>query len=309
MSENQVQYKTISASEAGQRIDNYLLKICKSAPRSLIYRIIRKGEVRVNKKRIKPLYRLCAGDEVRVPPLRLSEINSLTPQISACDKIRQRIIYEDDEMIAINKPSGMAVHGGSGIQYGAIETLRALYPELQLELVHRLDRDTSGILLIAKKRSSLLFLQQQFVTNKINKEYSALVKGRWLEGKRQVNVPLRKNTLQSGERMVIIAADGKPSCTDFIPKQLFKLASLLTVRLHTGRTHQIRVHATHIGFPLAGDDKYGDKAFNREMKTYGLHRLFLHAEQLTFTHPKTAALMTLTAPLADELTQCLSRLE
>lgn len=300
----------IDAERAGQRIDNFLLTRLKGAPKSLIYRILRKGEVRVNKGRIKPTYRLQAGDMVRIPPVRLEESRPARPGERVLQRVEQSIIYEDKRLLILNKPSGLAVHGGSGLSYGLIEALRALRPEAPyLELVHRLDRETSGCLIIAKKRSTLRTLHELLRNNQINKQYLALIKGDWGGGDRAIEAPLRKNTLRSGERMVIVSEDGKPARSLFRPLCANAQASLMQIKLDTGRTHQIRVHALHSGHPIAGDEKYGDEIFNTEMKRLGLKRLFLHAVSLAFTLPDDGQRFSVTAPLPPELDGVLKKLD
>ena len=300
----------IEPDQAGQRIDNFLLSRLKGAPKSLVYRILRKGEVRVNKGRIKPTYRLQAGDMVRIPPVRLDESRPERPGERVLQRVEQSIIYEDKRLLILNKPSGMAVHGGSGLSYGIIEALRALRPEAPyLELVHRLDRETSGCLIIAKKRSALRLLHELLRSNQVDKQYLTLIKGDWGGGDRTIEAPLRKNTLRSGERMVIVSDDGKPARSLFRPLCSNARASLMQVKLDTGRTHQIRVHALHSGHPIAGDDKYGDETFNTEMKNLGLKRLFLHAVRLTFTLPDDGQRFAITAPLPSELENVLNKLD
>lgn len=293
----------IDDERAGQRIDNFLMARLKKVPKSRIYRLLRKGEVRVNKGRIKPDYRLQAGDQVRIPPVRL--VATQTPEApsnNALETIKNAIIYQDDNVLVINKPSGMAVHGGSGIQYGVIEALRALFPrEHHLELVHRLDRDTSGCLMVARKRSVLKHLHEQLRNNAIRKSYVALVKGQWTGGKTTIEAPLKKNIQQSGERMVRVDPTGKPAQSIFKPLRVFTDTTLVEVELITGRTHQIRVHAVHAGHPIAGDDKYGQRGFNLTMKQRGLNRLFLHAKSLSFTLPGSDTAVTVVAPLGAEL--------
>ena len=259
-----VQFLTISDDEAGQRIDNYLLSKLKGVPKSLMYRIVRKGEVRINKGRVKPEYKLQAGDILRIPPVRISEKEQ--PQISnKLNKVNQlgnQIIFEDDYLLAINKPSGIAVHGGSGLSFGVIEALRALRPEARfLELVHRLDRDTSGILLIAKKRSVLRHLHEQLRIKTIQKDYLALVRGQWQSHCKVVQAPLLKNELSGGERIVRVSEQGKPSETRFSIEERYIAATLIKASPITGRTHQIRVHTQYAGHPIALDDKYGDAEF------------------------------------------------
>ncbi len=306
----QVQLLTIEAEHDGQRIDNFLKTQLKGVPKSLIYRILRKGEVRVNKKRIKPEYKLCTGDEVRVPPVRVAEKNELpSANLGSIQRLESQILFEDDAMIVLNKPSGMAVHGGSGLSFGVIEGLRALRPEARfLELVHRLDRDTSGVLLVAKKRSALRSLHEQLRVKTMRKQYLALVRGQWQPHVKVVNAPLRKNDLQSGERVVRVSSDGKPSETRFRIARQFADATLVECSPITGRTHQIRVHTQHAGHPIACDDKYGEAAFDEKMRAQGLKRLFLHAWKLSFTHPADDREMQVEAPLSPELEAFLGKL-
>jgi 23S rRNA pseudouridine955/2504/2580 synthase len=305
-----VQTVTVGEESSGQRIDNFLLKHLKGVPKSRIYRILRKGEVRVNKGRIKPEYRLKSGDLVRIPPIRVSDKPApAKPGAGLQQVLEQSILYEDKALLVLNKPSGLAVHGGSGVSLGVIEALRAMRPEARfLELGHRLDRDTSGCLVIAKKRSALRAFQQLLREDGMEKVYLALVMGRWQGGKRGIDAPLRKNTLQSGERIVRVSPDGKPSLSIFTPETIYKDCSLMRVKLVTGRTHQVRVHARHSGHPIAGDDKYGDEGFNRQMAALGLKRLFLHARELRFTLPEHATIHV-QAPLDDNLQQTLNKLE
>lgn len=308
--QQQVQLLTIEAEHEGQRIDNFLKTQLKGVPKSLIYRILRKGEVRVNKKRIKPEYKLCPGDEVRVPPVRVAEKNELpSANLGSIQRLESQILFEDDAMIVLNKPSGMAVHGGSGLSFGVIEGLRALRPDARfLELVHRLDRDTSGVLLVAKKRSALRSLHEQLRVKTMRKQYLALVRGQWQPHVKVVNAPLRKNDLQSGERVVRVSSDGKPSETRFRIARQFAEATLVECSPITGRTHQIRVHTQHAGHPIACDDKYGEAAFDEKMRSQGLKRLFLHAWKLTFTHPVDGREVLIEAPLAPELDNFLNKL-
>lgn len=309
-----VQFVEISADHAGQRIDNYLLCQLKGVPKSMIYRILRKGEVRVNKGRIKPEYRLKKGDLVRIPPVRQSQQKSTekAPK-GVVNDIESRILYEDKRIIVINKPSGLAVHGGSGLNYGLIETLRQIRPnEKQLELVHRLDRDTSGCLIVAKKRSALRRLHEQLRQGTMEKHYLALVKGKWKGPGQWVDAPLVKNVVRSGERLVFVDPQGKEARTQFIPFSVGTEASLMSIKLDTGRTHQIRVHAKHIHYPIAGDSKYGDAEFNRLVKNKGLKRLFLHAQSLKFHLPDTETgkdvPIEVKAPLDETLLKVLSNL-
>ncbi len=310
-----VQFVEISADHAGQRIDNYLLCKLKGVPKSMVYRILRKGEVRVNKGRIKPEYRLKQGDLVRIPPVRQSEKKTGGKASDAVLRdIESRILYEDKRILVINKPSGLAVHGGSGLSYGLIETLRELRPnDKQLELVHRLDRDTSGCLIVAKKRSALRRLHEQLREGSMDKRYLALLKGKWEGTSKWVDAPLLKNVIRSGERLVFVDEKGKDARTQFIPFSVAKEASLMEVKLDTGRTHQIRVHAQHLGYPIAGDSKYGDDEFNRELKKIGLKRLFLHAFSLRFHLPDVETgenvPIKVEAPLDDKLLKVLKKLE
>ncbi|MFC3121659.1 23S rRNA pseudouridine(955/2504/2580) synthase RluC [Agaribacter flavus] len=298
----QVQFLSITDDNAGQRIDNYLLSKLKGVPKSKIYRILRKGEVRVNKKRVKPEYKLNVGDAVRVPPVRLDEKQSAQPSNKAIDIINKSILFEDDRLIVINKPSGIAVHGGSGLNYGVIEGLRASRAQQDfLELVHRLDRDTSGCLVIAKKRSALRNLHQQLRDNQVNKVYHALVKGTWPKRLQKVDAPLLKNLLQGGERMVQVHPEGKPSKTLIKLLRTGENMSLIECKPVTGRTHQIRVHCLHAGHPIANDSKYGDKAFDQRIKDLNCNRLFLHAYQLSFLHPHTEKTVHFTAPYDQQL--------
>lgn len=301
----------VAAGEEGQRIDNFLLTRLKGVPKTRIYRILRTGEVRVNSGRIKPSYRVQAGDSVRIPPIRQAEQEAPSrPGDRVLELVAGSIIYEDKGLLVVNKPSGLAVHGGSGLSYGLIEALRALRPEAPfLELGHRLDRDTSGCIVIAKKRSVLRAFHELLREGGSDKRYLALLKGRWRGGERRVNAPLRKNVTQSGERMVRVADDGKPALTIFRPVTIYKNATLVEAELITGRTHQVRVHAAHIGHPIAGDDKYGDEAFNKQMAEVGLKRLFLHASALSFTLPESGQEVHVSAPLPPELRAALDRLE
>jgi 23S rRNA pseudouridine955/2504/2580 synthase len=306
-----VRLLVIDAEQEGQRIDNYLKTQLKGVPKSLIYRILRKGEVRVNKKRIKPEYKLIAGDEVRVPPVRVAEPNELpSAKLSSIQALEAMILFEDDALIVLNKPAGMAVHGGSGLSFGVIEALRSLRPESRfMELVHRLDRDTSGCLLIAKKRSVLKSLHEQLRLKTMRKQYSALVRGQWQAHVKVVNAPLLKNVLQSGERIVRVNPEGKPSETRFHILKRFAEATLVEASPITGRTHQIRVHTAHAGHPIACDDKYGEATFDGKMRGLGLQRLFLHASRLTFRHPVDDKDMTMEAPLDPHLQAFLNKLD
>lgn len=304
---SRVQMVEIDAEDADQRIDNYLLRILKGVPRSRIYRLLRKGEVRVNRGRVRADYRLAAGDQVRIPPVTTAAAKA-GPGPAPGRQLAGRILYEDDRLLVVDKPAGMAVHGGSGLSFGVIEALRAARPEAKfLELVHRLDRETSGCLILAKRRSALRALHEQLRENRMDKRYFALVRGR-VAGRQRVDAPLRRNQLRGGERMVQVAEDGKPARTDFSLAESLPGASLVEAVLHTGRTHQIRVHAAHLGHPLAGDDKYGDPDFNRALKARGLNRLFLHAHLIAFDHPATGERVQVSAPLDAELHGVLEKL-
>ncbi|MCP2232941.1 23S rRNA pseudouridine(955/2504/2580) synthase RluC [Erwinia aphidicola] len=303
-----VHFIAISADEAGQRIDNFLRTQLKGVPKSMIYRILRKGEVRVNKKRIKPEYKLEAGDEVRIPPVRVAEREeeNVSPKLTKVAALEGAIVYEDDHILVMNKPSGTAVHGGSGLSFGVIEGLRALRPQARfLELVHRLDRDTSGILLVAKKRSALRSLHEQLREKGMQKDYLALVRGQWPSHVKAVRAPLMKNILQSGERIVKVNSEGKPSETLFKVEERYAIATLVKASPVTGRTHQIRVHTLHAGHPIAFDDRYGEAEFDMQLSGTGLKRLFLHAAALRFTHPASGEVMRVEAPLDDQLKRCL----
>ncbi|MBC3767855.1 23S rRNA pseudouridine(955/2504/2580) synthase RluC [Neptunicella marina] len=306
----QVRFVTVEPDLQGQRIDNFLRTQLKGVPKSLLYRIVRKGEVRVNKKRIKPEYKLQSGDIIRIPPVRVAESNDApSVKLNKVATLESHILYEDDYLLVVNKPSGMAVHGGSGLSFGLIEALRALRPGQKfLELVHRLDRDTSGVLMVAKKRSVLKNLHEQLRDKTVDKRYLALVNGQWPESRFKVKAPLNKNTLQSGERMVSVHPDGKPSETRYKVMQSFKNATLVEAFPVTGRTHQIRVHCQYAGHPIACDDKYGDKEFDQHMRDLGLNRLFLHAHRISFYHPKKEATVSFEAPLESSLQQCLVKL-
>jgi 23S rRNA pseudouridine955/2504/2580 synthase len=306
-----VQFIEITVHQAGQRIDNFLLSLEKGVPKSRIYRALRKGEVRVNKGRIKQTYKLQTGDVVRVPPLRVAEKTTPTQVHDALkNELLSAIIFEDDAMLVLNKPAGLAVHAGSQIQLGVIEALRLIKPELPfLELVHRLDRDTSGCLLLAKSRDSLLNLQQQMLSDGIDKRYLTLLKGVMAETEQLVEQPLQKNTLSSGERMVRVEPAGKKAKTLFMQRDKVNIAQLTEVKLFTGRTHQIRVHAAWSGHPVAGDEKYGDREFNKSMKSFGLKRLFLHAWRLGIRHPLTDTPLQLEAPLPSALSNVIEKLQ
>jgi len=305
-----VQLLEIGPEAAGQRIDNFLRTQLKGAPKTLIYRILRKGEVRVNKGRIKPEYKLQAGDLVRVPPLRLAERDEPAPLAQGLlERLEAAILHEDKSLIVLNKPAGIAVHGGSGLSYGVIEALRQLRPDARdLELVHRLDRDTSGLLMVAKKRSMLRHLHEALRGDGVDKRYMALVRGHWPSARKQVSAPLQKNTLRSGERMVEVSDEGKDALTVFrVLRRFGEFATLVEAKPVTGRTHQIRVHARHAGYPIAGDPKYGDEDFTREIRSLGGRRLFLHAYALVVPLPEGGELR-LEAPVDEMWEQTVERL-
>ncbi len=304
-----VQFLTVPDELAGQRINNFLQARLKGVPRSRIYRILRKGEVRVNKGRVKAEYKLGAGDVVRVPPVRAAE---QAPAPVAGDQLRQlveaSILYDAKGLLVINKPTGLAVHGGSGVRLGLIEVLRQMYPQSPfIELVHRLDRDTSGAIMIARKRSVLQHVQAELRTGRVGKSYLALAAGKWPRGRRVVEAPLRKNTLKSGERMVSVDPEGKPSETRFRVLERFKGATLVSAEPVTGRTHQIRVHAQFVGCPLAGDAKYTADEVNREFRELGLRRLFLHSALVRCTLPDGEK-VEVKAPISAELESVLAAL-
>jgi len=302
---------SVDAESAGQRIDNYLGRLLKGVPKSHVYRILRSGEVRLNGRRVRPDARVSAGDTVRVPPIR----TAATPARAHPGPAEAlSILHEDDHLLAVDKPAGLAVHGGSGIAHGLIESLRAARPQARfLELVHRLDRDTSGVLLVAKRRAALTELHRMLRDGEIDKRYLVLVRGRWRDEKRTVRLPLHSYSTREGERRVRVDdAAGREAVTTFRRLQVWRdrdpPLALLEADLLTGRTHQIRVHLTHLGFPLAGDEKYGDFAWNRQLAREGLKRMFLHASRLSFVHPATAVPMTVESPLSPDLAAYLGRL-
>tara|TARA_R110001599_G_scaffold347855_1_gene574525 strand:- start:5470 stop:6459 length:990 start_codon:yes stop_codon:yes gene_type:complete len=307
----QVRFITVDSEDAGQRIDNFLVKTLKGVPKSMLYRLLRKGEIRVNKKRTKPEYKLVDEDIIRVAPIRVSEnTNTVSTQLNVVANLEKQILFEDERLIVINKPSGMAVHGGSGLSFGLIEALRALRPDARmLELVHRLDRDTSGCLVVAKKRSALRHLHEQLRNKTVQKFYHALVKGRWSTKLTRVSEGLKKNDLKSGERVVVVDnINGKESETRFKVLQHYKNATLVRAFPVTGRTHQIRVHCQTKGHSIACDAKYGHEDFDLEMKKLGLKRLFLHAASIEFIHPLSNERIKIEAPLEPSLEKLLNKL-
>ena len=305
-----VKFNPIDDDRVGPRIDKFLMTQLKGAPKSLIYRIVRKGEVRVNKGRIKPDYKLKNGDLVRVPPVKLPAPNAPPAVGKGLEKqLREAILYESVGLLIINKPHGLAVHGGSGINLGLIESLRQLYPnERSLELVHRLDRDTSGCIMVAKKRSTLRGIHAQLREGGIDKVYQALVIGGWPRSCQKVDAPLMKNVVQSGERMVRVAQEGKRSITRYRVLQNLGPFTLIEAKPITGRTHQIRVHCQHMGHPIVGDPKYGLDDVNLMQRQLGLNRLFLHAAQLRLVDPSTDKKIDVRAPLDQRLQSAVERL-
>ena len=303
-----VRHVDIDASRQGQRLDNFLLGQLKGVPKSHVYRILRRGEVRVNSARAAPSYRLQEGDKVRIPPIRTSQPVQ-TRGSQRFEWLLGLTLYEDRDILVLNKPGGLAVHGGSGIGAGLIEGLRELRPDVpMMELAHRLDRDTSGCLLLAKNRPALLALHEMLREGRIEKHYLALVKGRWRGGPRRVSARLMRDRVRGRERLVGVSDEGRAAVSLFDPKRRCGPATLVDIRLDTGRTHQARVHAAHIGHPIAGDEKYGDWEFNRELRDLGLRRLFLHAARLRFAHPATGAKIEVTADLPSDLENVLERL-
>jgi 23S rRNA pseudouridine955/2504/2580 synthase len=307
-----VQHFEVSEDEAGQRLDNYVHKHLGEVPRSKVYRVIRKGEVRVNGHRAGPDTRLQAHDKIRIPPVRIRPPEEIgRPSVDLQETILKAIVYEDARLLVIDKPSGIAVHGGSGVSFGVIEALRAARPDEHLELAHRLDRDTSGCLIVARNTATLrvvhALLREENTT--FEKRYLTLLKGPWDLGKKRIDAPLRTDTRVGGERTVRVDASGKPSLSEFRPVQFFgRRATLMEVNLLTGRTHQIRVHAQHAGHPVAGDEKYGDETFNEEMRTLGLSRMFLHASSVGFEWPNGGGQFSVNAPLPPELAKVVDRL-
>jgi len=305
LSKESVTWVEIDEGSEGQRIDNFLFRHLKGVPKSHIYRILR-GEVRVNKKRINQTYRLQSGDLLRIPPIRVAE----KPEADYVPAAEFPILYEDEALLAINKPAGTAVHGGSGVSFGVIEQMRRARPQARfLELVHRLDRETSGVLLLAKKRSALTAMHEIMREGNSDKRYFALVLGQWQNARQHVRLPLHKFDTPQGEKRVMVREDGQAAHTIFSLQQSWPGFSLLEAELKTGRTHQIRVHLSHLGFPIAGDAKYGDFARNKELVKQGLKRMFLHAHTISFNHPLTQEPLRIVAPLAPELQKFLDRLD
>jgi len=307
---NSVSLVTVDEGGEGQRIDNFLARHLKGVPKSHIYRILRSGEVRVDSKRVEATHRLQMGEVVRIPPVRVAAPAEKVGIAPAMPRFTESIVYEDDAMLVLDKPAGMAVHGGSGISRGVIEQLRWERPQAKfLELAHRLDRETSGILLVGKKRSALTKLHEMMRENHMRKRYLVLVKGHWQEQKKRVVLPLKKYDLENGEKRVAVEAGGQHSETIFRLKQNLGEFSLLEAELVTGRTHQLRVQLAHLGFPIAGDDKYGDFALNKQLQKRGLKRMFLHSAETALHHPLTGEQLKLIAPLPKELDKFLNCLK
>jgi 23S rRNA pseudouridine955/2504/2580 synthase len=301
-------YCIIEKQQADQRIDNFLVTQLRNVPKSHIYRLLRKGEVRVNKKRIKPSYRIQENDSIRIPPVQFTaQVKDYCPSDKLISLLKNSVLYEDEDLLIINKPSGIPVHGGSGIQGGVVNALRFIFPEMKfLELAHRLDRETSGCLILAKKRSVLKEIHELLREGKVTKIYQLLVLGCWPSEKTTVELSLLKNQIRSGERMVQVADEGKQSITHFKPLHYYSCATLLQANLDTGRTHQIRVHTSYYGHPVAGDEKYGDKAFNRLVTKLGCKRLFLHAIEVCFELDNGNKVISVQAELPKDLQKLLT---
>ncbi|MGE5386726.1 MAG: RluA family pseudouridine synthase [Betaproteobacteria bacterium] len=309
---NSVTHAVIGEEEAGQRLDNWLIRHCKGVPKSHLYRILRSGEVRVNSGRVDATYRLKIDDKLRIPPIRLAERPVDAIDDAAKQRVELPILFEDDALLAIDKPEGVAVHGGSGVSFGVIEALRRQRPQAKfLELAHRLDRETSGILLVGKKRLALTLLHDMFREHGqgVDKRYLVLVKGRWMNTLQHSRQPLHKYLTNDGERRVSVSPEGKASHTVFRLLARWPEASLLEAQLKTGRTHQIRVHLAHLGFPILGDEKYGDFALNRELRRGALKRMALHAWHMHFTHPLSGAPLDLLAPVPETLIRYIAMLD
>jgi 23S rRNA pseudouridine955/2504/2580 synthase len=297
----------VGEGHAAQRVDNFLLRTLKGVPRSHVYRLLRGGEVRVNSRRVDATYRLQLGDRVRVPPVRTAASQPSRAPVRRMPGLR--IVFEDEALLIIDKPAGIAAHGGSGVSFGVIEQLRAARPEAKfLELAHRLDRETSGLLMLAKKRSALLDLHAALREGRVTKRYLTLIRGRWSRA-RDVILPLRKRVTAAGERHVSVAEGGQPSRTRFEVAARYEGFTLLKAILDTGRTHQIRVQLAHLGFPIAGDDRYGDFELNRQLAKQGLKRMFLHAHELAVAHPVSGEQLELSMPLPHELQRFLEQME
>lgn len=309
---NSVTHLVIGDEDAGQRLDNFLIRHCKGVPKSHLYRILRSGEVRVNSRRVAATYRLCAGDKLRLPPVRVAERPQNEVDEVAKERVDLPVIFEDESMLVIDKPEGIAVHGGSGVSFGVIEALRRQRPEARfLELAHRLDRETSGILLVGKKRLALTALHDMFREHGAgaDKRYLVLVKGRWMNLTQHVKAPLHKYLTEGGERRVSVNPEGKAAHTVFRLLARWPEMSLLEAQLKTGRTHQIRVHLAHLGFPILGDEKYGDFALNRDLKRSGLKRMALHAWRMAMRHPLAGTPLEFVAPLPEGISNYIAAVD
>ena len=310
--ERKVTYQIVDEGSAAQKIDNYLIKILKGVPKSHIYKLLRSGQVRVNKKRVRTEFKLTVGDSVRIPPVDFRpKINNPHINISKQveNSILDNILFEDEFLLVLNKPSGIAVHGGSGLSFGVIELLRKLRPTAKfLELIHRIDKETSGVLLIAKKRIALVDIQKQIREKKIHKKYQVGVLGNWKEKQKIVTLDLLKTTTNEGQKVRVVTRKNNQqpvlsSKSVFFLNKNFSSYSLLDVKLITGRTHQIRVHLAHLGYPVLGDDKYGDFQLNKTLKKLGLSRMFLHAHEYGFIHPGTQKKLLIKANTPEELSR------
>ena len=299
-----VRHVEVTGDEAGQRIDNYLIARLKGVPKSRIYRILRSGEVRINSRRVEASQKVAAGDRIRIPPVRVAQRDEPEP----APHYALPILFEDEFLLAIDKPPGIAVHGGSGVAHGVIESLRAMRREARyLELVHRLDRDTSGVLLVAKKRSALTALHELLRSRDMDKRYVVAVKGRFRNELQRVRAPLAEHRTREGEKRVSVSDHGQAAETVFRRISRGADASVLEAELLTGRTHQIRVHLAHLGHPVLGDEKYGDFDLNKRLRKEGLKRMFLHAAKLSFTHPMTGSALEIVSPLPADLARFASK--
>ena len=302
-----VRFEIVDAAAVGQRIDNFLLRLLKGVPRSHLYKLMRKGRVRINGKRTVPAYKLQMQDRVRIPPVRVSKSSAPAIPEYLLESMSHRIVHEDGQIVVIDKPAGLATHRGSGVEVGVIDILKAMRPDARdWSLVHRIDRDTSGCLIVAKHRQALLRVQNLFRSGVVDKHYQALTLGNWASEMQTINAPLLKNVLQSGERMVVVDSSGKNAISHFHLVESFPAATLMRVAIETGRTHQIRVHARHAGHPIAGDQRYGDKSFNWAMRKLGLKRMFLHASRLELPLPER---VSVECPLPGELASFLATLK
>ena len=316
---NKVIYEVVDESSEGQKIDNFLIKFLKNVPKSHIYKILRSGQVRVNKRRVRTAFKLSLNDSVRIPPVDFLRKKSVSENKIGSDQfkvVEENILFEDDFLIVLNKPSGTAVHGGSGLSFGIIELVRSARPDHKFfELVHRIDKDTSGVLLIAKKRSALVGIHKQMREKKVHKKYQVVVSGIWKEKQKIVDLDLLKTTADNGQNKVRVIQSNlnnplaKASRSVFFLKKNFSAYSLLDVKLITGRTHQIRTQLAHLGFPILGDDKYGDFTLNKALKKIGLKRMLLHAVELGFIHPKTLENILIKAPLPTHISNFISNNE